>query len=149
MKQFCDGYKVLYDRSIVHRDIKPENILIHNGNYKISDFGLAKFMENVDIIENMSSKGTPLYMAPELHLEKEGSSKVDVFSLGIILYRMAFRGRFPFFEHGRTYHSVSDYFHELMIKKLVIPKNNNRSGELLNLIVKMLEKDKEKRIGWK
>lgn len=75
----------------------------------------------------MSSKGTPLYMAPELHLEKEGCSKVDVFSLGIILYRMAFRGRFPFFEQGRTYHSINDYFKELMIKKLIFPQKHHRS----------------------
>jgi serine/threonine protein kinase len=64
LKQFCDGYKVLYDRSIIHRDIKPENILIKDGNFKISDFGLSKVISNVEFNENMSSKGTPLYMAP-------------------------------------------------------------------------------------
>ena len=37
-------------------------------------------------------KGTPLYMAPELKFEESGSSKVDVFSLGIVLYRLAFCG---------------------------------------------------------
>lgn len=69
LKQFCQGYQVLYDRSIVHRDIKPENILIHNGNFKISDFGLAKAIQDVETIQNISSKGTPIYMAPELHFE--------------------------------------------------------------------------------
>lgn len=64
LKQFCDGYKVLYDRNIIHRDIKPENILIKNGNFKISDFGLAKVINNVEFSENLSAKGTPLYMAP-------------------------------------------------------------------------------------
>jgi serine/threonine-protein kinase ULK/ATG1 len=110
LKQFCEGYRVLYDRSIIHRDIKPENILIKNGNFKISDFGLARVISDVEFNENMSSKGTPLYMAPELHYEKEGSSKVDVFSLGIILYRLAFSGKSPFCEPGRTYHSVNQYF---------------------------------------
>ena len=64
LKQFCDGYKVLYDKAIIHRDIKPENILIRNGNFKISDFGLAKLIKDADLIQNISSKGTPLYMAP-------------------------------------------------------------------------------------
>lgn len=44
MKQICEGYKVLYDRSIIHRDLKPENILIKNGNFKISDFGLSRVL---------------------------------------------------------------------------------------------------------
>lgn len=88
-------------------------------------------------------------MAPELHNEKEGSSKVDVFSLGIILYRLAFKGKFPFFESGRTYHSVSEYFGELMIKKLTFPPNHNHSPELVHLIEKMLIKNKDDRIGWK
>lgn len=47
LKQFCDGYKVLYDKNIIHRDIKPENILIKNGNFKISDFGLARVITDV------------------------------------------------------------------------------------------------------
>jgi serine/threonine protein kinase len=64
LKQFCEGYKVLYNNGIVHRDIKPENILIHNGDFKIADFGLSKKVEDMEIIGNMSAKGTPLYMAP-------------------------------------------------------------------------------------
>jgi len=68
LKQFCEGYKVLYNNSIVHRDIKPENILIHNGDFKIADFGLSKRVQDVETITNMSSKGTPLYMAPEVHM---------------------------------------------------------------------------------
>lgn len=110
LKQFTDGYKVLYDRNIIHRDIKPENILIKNGNFKISDFGLSRIVEDVEFTQNISAKGTPLYMAPEVHFEKEGNAKVDVFSLGIILYRLAFRGRYPFFNPDRTYHSINEYF---------------------------------------
>lgn len=46
LKQFCEGYKVLYNNNMVHRDIKPENILMHNGNFKLADFGLAKTICN-------------------------------------------------------------------------------------------------------
>lgn len=96
--QFCAGYRVLMQAGVIHRDIKPENIMLNDGTFKIADFGLAKFLkpEEVCINTNLSSKGTPLYMPPELYFDKQGSSKVDVFSLGIVLYRMAFRGT-PYF----------------------------------------------------
>jgi len=110
LKQFCDGYRVLYDSKLVHRDIKPENILLHNGNFKIADFGLSKLISNPEITENFSVKGTPIYMAPELPQFKEGTSKIDVFSLGVVLYRMAFKGEYPFFDQGRKYRSVAEYF---------------------------------------
>jgi serine/threonine protein kinase len=64
LKQFCDGYKVLYDHNIIHRDIKPENILIHNGDFKIADFGLSKAVNHPEADLRMSLKGTPTYMAP-------------------------------------------------------------------------------------
>jgi serine/threonine-protein kinase ULK/ATG1 len=140
---------VLYNNGIVHRDIKPENILIHNGDFKIADFGLSKKVEDMEIIANMSAKGTPLYMAPEIHVEKEGSSKVDVFSLGVVLYKMAFNGQYPFFDQNRKYRSVNEYFKELLVRKLVIPAQHKRSPVLVSLIEKMLIKDKEKRISWK
>jgi serine/threonine protein kinase len=46
-------------------------------------------------------------MAPEIPQQKEGSSKIDVFSLGIIAYRMAFKGEYPFFDQGRKYRHIN------------------------------------------
>ena len=40
--QVCEGFKYLREFNIIHRDLKPSNILLHNGQYKIADFGLAK-----------------------------------------------------------------------------------------------------------
>lgn len=94
---------MLIKANLVHRDIKPDNVMINNNIYKIADFGFAKVLELVSIDNNMSTKGTPLYMAPELLTEGEGSNKVDVFSLGIILYRMAYKGTFPFYDPKRRY----------------------------------------------
>ena len=125
---------MLYDRSMIHRDIKPENILIHNGDFKIADFGLSKVVSHPDVDLHMSVKGTPIYMAPELPDHKEGSSKIDVFSLGVVVYRLAFGGKYPFFDEGRKYRSMNDYFREMRLRKLVIPSNNGRSAELIDLI---------------
>lgn len=55
---------MLYDNLLVHRDIKPENILIHNGEFKIADFGLSKLITHPEALHNFSVKGTPIYMAP-------------------------------------------------------------------------------------
>ena len=67
LRDFCRGYRVLYDSHLIHRDIKPDNILIHNGVVKIADFGFVKKVNHHRIVQNISSKGTPVYMAPELN----------------------------------------------------------------------------------
>jgi serine/threonine protein kinase len=78
---------VLYENNIVHRDIKLENLLINNGVYKIGDFGLSKIIESQD--EIVSSKGTPIYAAPELSCKQlvanENISKIDIYSFGCVL----------------------------------------------------------------
>ena len=108
LRQFCSGYKVLLDAHVIHRDIKPENIMLHNGTFKIADFGFAKFIpqEDMSTNTNISSKGTPLYMSPELFFDRVGSSKVDVFSLGIVLYRMTFKGQHPFYDENKRFRSI-------------------------------------------
>ena len=68
LSDICKGYRVLYDLHVIHRDLKPDNILIHNGKYKIADFGLVRKVNHHSITQNLSTKGTPLYMAPELKL---------------------------------------------------------------------------------
>jgi len=82
----------LHQRGIVHRDLKPENILFANKKYedvKISDFGLSRIVGDGSFLQTMC--GTPQYLAPEIinNTESKGySKKVDVWSLGAILYFM-------------------------------------------------------------
>lgn len=93
-KQIVDGFLYLksVDPSIIHRDIKLENILLHkkkNGELvaKIADFGFCLFGETEAI--NMTVCGSPMYMAPELFLcDRVYNDKIDIWSLGIILYKM-------------------------------------------------------------
>ena len=80
---------------IVHRDLKPDNILVDaGGTLKLCDFGLARTMDASK--GSYSIKGTFSYMAPEIYLGRKYSSQVDIYSLGIILYRLMNRGREPF-----------------------------------------------------
>lgn len=103
-KQILNGLKYLHAKNIIHRDIKPENILlsIRRRRYqdeqqmgpwdddeiditiKIADFGLAKFIGELQFTNTLC--GTPSYVAPEV-LRKTGySSRVDLWSAGVLLY---------------------------------------------------------------
>ena len=78
----------------MHRDIKPENILIHNGVLKVADFGFCKPLEHQDGMAD-TMLGSPIYMAPEVLKGEPYTMKADVWSLGVVLYRMVF-GFCPF-----------------------------------------------------
>lgn len=92
----ANALEILQKQSFVHRDIKPDNIFVDpDGNFKLGDFGTARVLETT---ENASTKiGTPNYMAPEVFA---GAAKydqtVDIYSLGIILYRYTNRNLLPF-----------------------------------------------------
>ena len=78
----------LHQNRILHRDLKPQNILIQKDVIKLGDFGFAKKMSATSNFLN-SIKGTPLYIAPEILLARPYNHKVDVWSLGIILFELA------------------------------------------------------------
>ena len=84
----------LHEQRIVHRDIKLENIMIvdvKSLDFKLIDFGLA-FIEGES---NLRKCGTPGYMAPEMLRGEDYDSKIDIFSIGIVLYTLL-HGRLPF-----------------------------------------------------
>ncbi|PRP88805.1 hypothetical protein PROFUN_00273 [Planoprotostelium fungivorum] len=86
---------------IIHYDLKPGNILFSDGEVKITDFGLSKIMEEDQEVMDLTSQGagTYWYLPPEcFEVSKEPikiSSKVDVWSAGVIFYQMLY-GRKPF-----------------------------------------------------
>ncbi|KAH9581899.1 Protein kinase domain [Trypanosoma melophagium] len=80
----------LHKRGIIHRDIKTANVLLcSNGLIKVADFGFSKQLdEDVNEEVNGSFVGTPCYLSPEIWLRKPYGKKVDVFSLGVLLYEL-------------------------------------------------------------
>lgn len=91
----CSALEVCEEKNIIHRDIKPDNIFIDNyGNYKIGDFGVARKLENASVA--MSKKGTYTYMAPEVYHSAEYDNRADIYSLGMVMYKLLNRGRDPF-----------------------------------------------------
>lgn len=90
----ASGLEHCKSMNVIHRDIKDDNIFVDsNGNFKIGDFGVA----NMYTATRASTRvGTPYYMAPEVQNGSEYTANVDVYSLGIVLYKMLNYGRFPF-----------------------------------------------------
>lgn len=90
------GLQSCHDNGVIHRDIKDDNIFVSDkGEYKIGDFGVSKVLKDSSKAESL--KGTPNFLAPEVYLGKEGYTKsVDLYSLGIVLYRLLNYGRNPF-----------------------------------------------------
>lgn len=81
--------------NIIHRDVKPENIFVSRfGDFKLGDFGIAR--EQAHTMSSMSKKGTYSYMAPEIYKGEKYDSSVDIYSLGIVLYKLMNQNRLPF-----------------------------------------------------
>ncbi len=86
-----------HERNLVHRDIKPGNIMIaHNGVVKVMDFGLAKAASaQSSITQPGLIMGTPSYMSPEQGMGKELDVRSDMYSVGVVLYKLL-TGEVPF-----------------------------------------------------
>ena len=91
----CEALSVCAENGILHRDIKPENLFVtDSGQFKLGDFGIAKAMDRT--IPSFSFKGTFSYMAPEVYQGKPYDTRADLYSTGIVLYKLLNRNRDPF-----------------------------------------------------
>lgn len=98
-----NGLSAVYEKDIIHRDLKPANILFSIKNststkpedmtLKIADFGISRFLEDGDIA--LTRIGTRDYTAPEVFTNQGYGRKVDMYSLGIIVFQML-TGKMPF-----------------------------------------------------
>ena len=94
-KDLCNALILCAKNKIIHRDIKPDNIFISpNGDYKLGDFGIARQLEKTATF--MSKKGTYNYMAPEVYKGERYGAACDIYSLGLVMYRLLNNGRLPF-----------------------------------------------------
>ncbi|MFB9324997.1 serine/threonine protein kinase [Paenibacillus aurantiacus] len=100
--------EVCHSNQIIHRDIKDDNIFVNrDGKYKLGDFGVAKLLK--DSSRAASVKGTPAYIAPEVYLGKEKyNNAVDLYSLGIVLYKMLNFSRIPFLPDFPDHYEMED-----------------------------------------
>lgn len=142
----CRGLSLCKKFGIVHRDIKPDNIFISpSGSYKLGDFGIARIIEKSTI--GLSRKGTYEYMAPEVYWGKGYGTSVDLYSLGMVMYRYLNDGRMPFMPPSPEAIHADDR-EEAFIKRVnghEMPAPRNGSDELKRIVLKACAYNKEDR----
>lgn len=96
-KQIAEGLSAAHHQGLIHRDIKPANVLLENGveRVKITDFGLARAIDDVSVTRTGEVAGSPQFMSPEQALGEKIDQRSDLFSLGCVMYAMC-AGRSPF-----------------------------------------------------
>lgn len=97
VRDMCKALDYAHGKGFVHRDIKPENILFReDGSAVLTDFGIARFTDSGPTITRVGTVvGTPQYMSPEQAAGRELDGRSDLYSLGIVFYRML-TGEVPF-----------------------------------------------------
>ncbi len=129
----CKALEICQKYKIIHRDIKPSNIFVSDtGEFKLGDFGIARTLEKTS--SGLSKKGTYTYMAPEVFKGEEYGSNVDIYSLGIVMYRLLNNNYEPF----RKERTHNDEENALMsrLKGEIMPKPANADGRLAEIVLK-------------
>ncbi len=145
-REAAAGLAAAHQRGLVHRDIKPANLWLEapGGRVKILDFGLARAAaDNLQLTQQGAILGTPAYMAPEQGRGETIDARSDLFSLGVVLYRLS-TGRQPF--------QGADVIATLMAVVTHDPTpparlNPELPGPLSDLVMKLLEKEPARRPG--
>ncbi|KAL4233108.1 hypothetical protein ACF0H5_007793 [Mactra antiquata] len=140
MNQISDAINYLHMNDIVHRDLKPENILLEKKQIKIIDFGLSTL---TSAMETMTTQcGSPAYAAPEIFTKQPYTKRVDVWSIGVILY-LSLTGSLPFNTHGRS--SVHQYAN--VLQGYTLPPGIPLSEGCCDILAQMLKVNPDERIS--
>ena len=136
--QIIDAIQFIHTNKVAHRDLKPENILIdEDGNAKVSDFGLSKFIATGDLTS--TSCGSPCYTAPEiLSGEPYDPMKADMWSCGVILFAMV-TGQLPWTKRNKF-----QLFRQIQAGQYKVPAYI--SPECANLIESLMRVDVSQRL---
>ena len=133
----CKALGYLEQMQIIHRDVKPENIFVSSfGDYKLGDFGVAR--ESMRTLGTFSQKGTYTYMAPEVYHGSRYDCRADIYSLGIVLYKMLNRNRVPFVSSDKQL--ITHYDKEQALEKRMqgemLPPPVRGSSEMVSIVLK-------------
>ncbi|HEY6564416.1 MAG TPA: serine/threonine-protein kinase [Pirellulaceae bacterium] len=149
LRTLADAANYAHQRGIIHRDLKPSNVLLSaDGQPKITDFGLAKRLEDIDrspMTQTGMVLGTPSYMPPEQATGDHGASgpRSDVYALGAILYE-SITGRPP-----HVGNNLTDILQQIRTTDPVRPRviDQRIPRDLETICLKCLEKQPANRYG--
>ena len=141
--QVAAGLAAAHEQGLVHRDIKPENILLEDGVERVTltDFGLARAVDDASVSREGTIAGTPQYMSPEQARGELVDQTSDLFSLGSVLYALC-TGRPPF--RAETSYGVM----RRIIDESAVPIreiNPEIPDWLAQIVEKLMTKDKASR----
>jgi serine/threonine-protein kinase len=135
-KDIATAIDVLYSHNMIHRDIKPQNIFVNDkGIYKLGDYGTARALGTGATA--MSRKGTYNYMSPEIYNSQKADIRADIYSLGLVLYRLLNRNRLPFLPLDQEVTSESS--DQAMLRRISgekFPAPENADPELARIVLK-------------
>ncbi len=140
--QICPALKHAHDRGIIHRDLKPHNLLRSDtGQVKLTDFGIAKVFASRQLTRAGGIVGTADYLSPEQAMGKPATKRSDLYSLGVVLYRML-TGWTPF--QGS---STAELLHKHVYARFDRPGKRvlEVPAEFDEIVCRLLEKDPDKR----
>ncbi|KXS18906.1 Pkinase-domain-containing protein [Gonapodya prolifera JEL478] len=143
--QALNGIAHLHSKKIVHRDVKPENLLMSTADseaiVKVADFGLSNMIQQEDLLSTWC--GSPAYMAPELVKSQKYDEKVDMWSMGVVLY-VLLSGCYPFWAN-----SSKEIYEQIKDGWFPTPEENFKgvSSDALDLIKKLIVVDPKVRLS--
>jgi len=140
----CDALEYVHTHGIVHRDVKPSNVLVPAETKKsfLFDFGVCWHSNLAHLDTQGHTVGTPYYMAPEAILAKTPAKEIDMYALGILVYRML-AGRTPFIERKNINKLFLQHFQEPIPD--LTQFNPLVTKDLQFMVGKALAKDPEER----
>lgn len=144
MQQLASALQFLHERNISHLDLKPQNILLSSlekPHLKLADFGFAQHMSPWD--EKHVLRGSPLYMAPEMVCQRQYDARVDLWSVGVILYEALF-GQPPF--ASKSFAELEEKIRSNWVIEL--PLRPPLSQDCRDLLQRLLERDPGRRISF-
>ncbi|KAK2587334.1 hypothetical protein KPH14_003051 [Odynerus spinipes] len=142
LQQLALALRYLRDHNVCHMDLKPQNLLLVRKpclKLKVGDFGFAQYLSSTE--HKFAIRGSPLYMAPEILLKHKYDARVDLWSVGVIMYECLF-GKAPY--SSSSFQELAEKIKER--RPIEIPKTPRVSDECKDLLLSLLKHDPELRI---
>jgi len=142
--EIAEALDYAHGKGVVHRDLKPENVMVlPDGSLKVMDFGVARVEGQPGLTTSRFFFGSPVYAAPELVDPRTIDRRVDLYSLGVLLYELL-EGEPPF-----VHESIFKLLEMHQSAPLPAPSELPRAlpPDLWQVVARLLAKDREERYG--